>query len=87
MDKDQPAPLIAETLIYEQLRRAVGDRASNGKGNLWETVMGNAVVERILRDRPAGDSVTMISSCSGVSSMRWRKAGAARGVIRTGGIR
>lgn len=52
MDKDQPGPLIA-TLMYEQLRRAVGDRASNGKGNLWETVMGNAVVERILRDRPA----------------------------------
>ena len=33
MDKDEAAPLIA-TLMYQQLRRAVGDRASNGKGEL-----------------------------------------------------
>ena len=52
MDKDQPAPLIA-ALMYQQLRRAVGDRASNGKGDLWETVMAGPVIERILRDRPA----------------------------------
>ena len=41
MDKDESAPLIA-SLMYQQLRRAIGDRASNGKGDLWEVRMGGA---------------------------------------------
>jgi penicillin G amidase len=51
MEKDQSAPLIA-SLVYQQLRRAIGDRASNGKGDLWESRMAGPVIERILRERP-----------------------------------
>lgn len=51
MDKDQPAPFLA-TLLYQQLRREIGDRASTGKGELWDTVMAAPAIERILRDRP-----------------------------------
>jgi penicillin amidase len=51
MDKDLSAPLIA-TLLYQQLKRAIGDRASNGKGELWESRMAGPVIERILKDRP-----------------------------------
>lgn len=51
MERDQPAPYLA-SLLYQQLRRAVGDRASNGKGNLLESIMAGAVIERILRERP-----------------------------------
>jgi penicillin amidase len=52
MDKDQAAPMVA-TLIYQQLRTAVANRASNGKAALWESSMAAPVVERILRQRPA----------------------------------
>jgi penicillin amidase len=52
MDKDESAPMIA-SLLYQQLRRAIGDRASNGKGDLWEVRMAGPVIERILRERPA----------------------------------
>jgi penicillin G amidase len=53
VEKDEPAPFLA-TLLYQQLKRATGDRASNGKGQLWEVIMAGPVVERILRERPAG---------------------------------
>jgi penicillin amidase len=52
MDQDKPAPLLA-ALIYQQLRTAVGNRASNGKAEIWDSSMAGPVVERILRDRPA----------------------------------
>ncbi len=52
MEKDQAAPLLA-ALLYQQLRQAIGDRASNGKGQLWETRMVGPVIERILRERPS----------------------------------
>jgi penicillin amidase len=51
MEKDESAPLIT-TLVYQQLRRTIGDRASNGKGELWESRMAGPVVERLLRERP-----------------------------------
>jgi penicillin amidase len=53
MDKDSPAPLIAE-LLYLQLRRALAERASPKNGELYTTQMAAAVVERILRERPPG---------------------------------
>ena len=52
MEKDESAPLIT-SLVYQQLRRAIGDKASNGKGDLWESRMAGPVIERILRERPA----------------------------------
>ncbi len=51
MERSEAAPFLA-ALLYQQLRRAVGDRASNGKGELWDTLMAGPVIERILRDRP-----------------------------------
>ncbi|HYP06299.1 MAG TPA: penicillin acylase family protein [Bryobacteraceae bacterium] len=51
MEIDGSAPLIA-TLIYQKLRTAVGNRASNGKSELWESSMAAPVVERLLRERP-----------------------------------
>ena len=51
MEKDESAPLIT-SLVYQQLRRAIGDRASKGKGELWESRMAGPVVERLLRERP-----------------------------------
>lgn len=52
MEKDKAAPFIT-ALLYQRLRRAVGDRASSGKGALWESRMAGPVIERLLRDRPA----------------------------------
>jgi penicillin amidase len=52
MEKDESAPLIA-SLVYQQLKRSIGDRASDGKGDLWESRMAGPVIERILRERPA----------------------------------
>jgi penicillin G amidase len=51
MDKDGAAPLVA-ALVYQRLRTAVGNRASNGKGELWDSSMAGPVIERLLRERP-----------------------------------
>ncbi|HUS08157.1 MAG TPA: penicillin acylase family protein [Bryobacteraceae bacterium] len=53
MEKGEPAPFLV-TLIYQHIRRAVGDRAAPGKGTLYEGVMAGPVVEKLLRQRPAG---------------------------------
>lgn len=53
MDRDRPEPLIA-TLTYQYLKKAIGRRASPEHGELWDVPMAPAVVENILRDRPAG---------------------------------
>jgi penicillin amidase len=53
MDRDEAAPLIA-TLIFQHLRRAIAERASPNNGALYEPQMSAAVVERMLRERPAG---------------------------------
>jgi penicillin amidase len=53
MDKDRPEPLLT-TLIFQQLRKAIAERAMPGDGGSWETQMSSAVVEKILRERPAG---------------------------------
>ena len=53
MDRDEAAPLIA-TLMFHHLRRAIAERASPNNGALYEPQMSAAVVERMLRERPAG---------------------------------
>lgn len=52
MDRDQPAPLIA-TLTYQYLRKAVAERAAPGNGELYASKLAPAVVEHLLRARPA----------------------------------
>ena len=39
---------------YENVRKAVAESAAPGKGSLYETQMAPAVIENLLRDRPAG---------------------------------
>ena len=51
MEKGTPAPMLA-TLVYLQLRQAVADRAAPGPGTAYDSPMGPAVVERLLRERP-----------------------------------
>ena len=53
MDKESPAAMVSEVL-YEQLRRKVADRASPKKGGVYSIQMATVVVEKLLRERPAG---------------------------------
>ena len=52
MEKGQAAPLVV-TLIYQQLRRAIADRAAPGKGTAYDPDIATAAIERLLRERPA----------------------------------
>jgi penicillin G amidase len=52
MDKDRAEPLIAN-LTYSYLRKAIADRASPGNGEVYSSKLAPAMVERILRERPA----------------------------------
>jgi penicillin amidase len=53
MEKDQAAPFII-TLIYQHVRSTIAERAAPGKGPVYEFTMAPVVVERLLRERPAG---------------------------------
>jgi penicillin amidase len=53
MDKRRPEPLITE-LAFQHFRRAMAERASPGKGAIYELQMAPAVMEQLLRERPAG---------------------------------
>lgn len=53
MDAERPEPLITN-LTYQYLRKAIAERASPGNGGIYELQIATAVVERILRERPAG---------------------------------
>ena len=53
MDKDLAAPFLV-TLAYQHVRRAVAENASAATGLAYEFNMAPAVVERLLRERPAG---------------------------------
>ena len=46
----QAAPMLA-TFLYQHIRKAIAERASPGKGLLYEAEMGSAVVEKLLRER------------------------------------
>jgi penicillin amidase len=53
MDRDEAAPLIV-TLAYQHLREAIAERASPGNGKIYDTHLSAAVVERVIREKPAG---------------------------------
>jgi penicillin G amidase len=52
MDKDLAAPFVT-TLAYQHIRTAVVERAAPGKGLAYDFQMARAVIERLLRERPA----------------------------------
>ncbi len=53
MEKDQAAPLIA-VLVENHVRKAIVEAASPGKSLIYRYEMGPAVLEQLLRERPAG---------------------------------
>ena len=53
MDQERAEPLIT-TLTFQYLRKAIAERASAGKGAAWDTQMSWGVIEKLLRERPAG---------------------------------
>ena len=53
MDKDLGAPLLI-TLIYQHVRRAIAENASSATNAVYEFNLAPLVVERMLRERPAG---------------------------------
>ena len=53
MEKDLAAPFLS-SLLYQHVRRAVVEKAAPGKGQAYGLTMGAAVVEKLLRERPAG---------------------------------
>jgi penicillin G amidase len=52
MEKGLAAPLVV-TLAYQQLRRAVADRAAPKTGAAYENHMAPAVIEQLMRARPS----------------------------------
>lgn len=53
MELRQAAPLLM-SLLYDQLKVAVAERASPGKGSQYQFHLAPAAIERLLRERPAG---------------------------------
>lgn len=53
MDKNRPEPMLI-SLTFQHFRRAVAEAASPDKGLVYETQMAPAVIENLLRARPAG---------------------------------
>jgi penicillin G amidase len=53
MDKDAAAPVVAD-LLFHYVRTAVAERASPGNGAVYDIQISSAVVETLLRQRPAG---------------------------------
>ncbi len=51
MEKGQAAPMLA-SLLYEQLRKRIAERAATGMGDVYVNFMAPSVVERLLRERP-----------------------------------
>jgi penicillin amidase len=51
MEKDAAAPMVV-SLVYDQLRNLMGERAAVGFGNAYQTRNAPRVVERLLRERP-----------------------------------
>ena len=56
MEKQTPAPLLM-SLVYQQLRKMVADRAAPGKADLYNPQMAPAVLEKILE----GDGERLVS--------------------------
>jgi penicillin G amidase len=53
MDKNRPEPLMVD-LAYQHFRRAMAEAASPGKGAIYQLQTAPAVMEKLLRSRPAG---------------------------------
>jgi penicillin amidase len=53
IEKDRPEPLVV-SLVFQHFRRAVAAVASPGSSPRYETQMAPAVIENLLRERPAG---------------------------------
>jgi penicillin G amidase len=53
MDQEHPEPLIT-TLVFQNLRKAIAERASPGNGSIYDVSVSYLVTERILRERPPG---------------------------------
>jgi penicillin G amidase len=53
MDKDSAAPLVA-ALTFSHVRKAVADSASSNKTSAYTAQIAPAVIEALLRTRPAG---------------------------------
>ena len=51
MEKGQAAPMLA-SLVYEQIRKLMAERAAAGLGDAYQSYMAPSVVERLLRERP-----------------------------------
>ena len=51
MEKGTAAPMVA-TLVFQELRKAMAERASPGSGKMYEFVMAPSVLEKLLRERP-----------------------------------
>ena len=78
MDKEAAAPLVV-TLAYQQLKKRVAERASPSVGARYRYQMAPAVIETLLRTRPAGwftdwDDVILRSLSQGLDEGR-RKQG------------
>jgi penicillin amidase len=70
MDKDSPAAMVV-SMVYIELRKAIGARAAPQKGTDYTYEMSPAVVENLLRARPKDwfpdwDSVLLKSLADGV---------------------
>ena len=53
MDQDLAAPFLV-SLAYQHLRNSIAESAAPGKGPLYSNQLATTVVERLLRERPAG---------------------------------
>lgn len=53
MEKGTAAPMVV-TLVFQQLRKAAADRAAPGSGQAYDFSMAPVVLEKLLRERPAG---------------------------------
>ena len=53
MDKDLAAPFLS-VLVYQHVRSAIAEKAAPGKGQAYTYPMAAPVVEKLLRERPAG---------------------------------
>jgi penicillin G amidase len=53
MEKGTAAPMIVQ-LTYQEIRKAIAERAAPGLADVYEYGMSPAVIEKLLRERPAG---------------------------------
>jgi penicillin amidase len=75
MEKGTAAPLIVQ-LTYEELRKAVAERAAPGLADAYDYAMSPAVIEKLFRERPDGwfdDYNQLLLKCLGQAIGAGRK--------------